>query len=175
MEDQLRRGAAFCRRMAVGALVLGFIGSMVIAAAFGRGSYGDGLNLQAFLTVMLVSMLGLVLALVLFFMVAQTLEGLADLIVRTARLSAAAPTPATTRANDPKNGGWHSRSPNGPGAAPLSQPVAEAVIGQLASITDVTEHIRLGHFVKVTTSDGVTGWVRDTDLPPTSPAHHPQP
>ncbi len=152
--------------------MLGVIGSIVIAGAFGRGSYGDGWDPVAFLTVMFASMLGLVLALCLLLMVALTMEGLADLIVHTARLSAAPPAPAATWANGSKSSGWRSRPPNGPGPATLAQPVAEAVIGQLATITEVVEHIRLGPFVKVTTSDGVTGWVRDTDLPPTSPGHH---
>ncbi len=170
MEDQLRRGAALCRRMAIGALVVGFVGSIVIAAGFGAGAYGEGLHPQAFLSIMLASILGLALAFCLFFMVARTMEALADLIVWTAQLSATTPTPAIAEANGQTSNGWHSFSLNGHGRATLTQPGARTVIGQLASIKEVTEHIRMGHFVKVTTSDGVTGWIRDTDLPPVPPA-----
>ena len=174
MESRLRRGAAFCRRMAVGALGIGFVGSVLIGAAFGRGFFGEGLSIEAFLTVMFASILGLLLTLGLFLMIAQTMEGLADLIVGTARLSAATPAPATTRANDAKGNGWHSFSLNGSGPATLTKPMAEAVIGQLVCIKEVAEHIRIGHFVNVTTSDGVTGWIRDTDLPPPLPAPGPR-
>ena len=166
MEDQLRRGAALCRRMAIGALVVGFVGSIVIAAGFGAGAYGDGLHPQAFLSIMLASILGLALAFCLFFMVARTMEGLADLIVRTAQPSVTTAIPATAQTNGQTSSGRLSFSLSGPGQATLSQPGGKTVIGQLTSIKEVTEHIRMGHFVKVTTSDGVTGWIRDTDLPP---------
>jgi len=174
VESRLRRGAAFCRRMAVGALGVGFIGSVLIGAAFGRGFFGDGLSIEAFLTVMFVSILGLILTLGLFLMIAQTMEGLADLAMSTARPLAVTPAPATIRANVSKSNGWHSFSLNGSRPATLTQPMAEAVIGQLVSIREVAEHIRIGHFVNVTTSDGVTGWIRDTDLPPPPPTPGPR-
>jgi len=169
VEDRLRRGAALCRRTAIGALVVGFVGSIVIAAGFGAGAYGDGLHPQAFLSIMLASILGLALACCLFFMVARTMEGLADLIVCTAQISATTPIPTTAQTNGQASNGWRSFSLSGHGQATLTQPGVKTVIGQLTSIREVTEHIRMGHFVKVTTSDGVTGWIRDTDLPPVSP------
>jgi hypothetical protein len=187
VESQLRRGAGFCRRVALITLVIGFVGSLGMAVAFGRG-FADGLSPQALLAVMAGSILGLLLVVVLFFMVARTMEGLAALIATTARLGAVGPAPVaggeraagsgtgeaeaeeTTGAGDAQGTEPGVLSPTGPEPATLSRPPAEVPTGRPALVTQLVEHIRMGHLVKVTTSDGWSGWIRDSDLPPAAPA-----
>ena len=176
VESQLRRGAAFCRRVAAVALVVAFAGSMAAGFSIERDSAG-GLSLGAVLAVMLLSILGVLLFACLLFMAARTMDALAGVWPDLARPLGDVATRAA-RADDRQSRaeaaeleqGVSPPSPVGDlGWERLSWLPVEPASGRPVSLTGAVETIRLGGFVKVTTSAGWTGWVRDTDLPPIDP------
>jgi len=191
VESQLRHGAAFCRRVAVGTLLVGFAGSMAIGFAFERGS-GDGLSPQALLALMLVSILVVLLFVCLFLMGARAMEGLAELVGRTeglagsvtaleaGQLEAPLARAEVERREGPAGPGEQERrvstgAPSAtPGPAGEGESSTKPAPGRPASLAGAVESIRMGRFVKVSTPDGWMGWVPDTDLPPTDPARLPR-
>lgn len=167
MESQLRRSALLCRRMAGGVLLLGGLGATAIAALFARDPDEGAFFAQALLMIMFALLTSLALALLLFLAAARTMDGLADLLGdRTRPLvpEPAAVAPVFGRASAPAGQG----DSNGE-TAPAARPASDGRVANPETVTSpaVREHIRWGDFVKVTTADGVTGWVRDVDLPPT--------
>lgn len=184
VESQLRHGAAFCRRLAVGTLLVGFASSIAIGFAFERGS-GDGLSPQALLALMLVSIVMVLLFVCLFLMGARAMEGLAELLGRTggladsiAALEAAQWEAALARAEverreGPAGTGEQERgvstgaASTTPGPAGEGEPSPKPASGRPASLAGAVESIRMGRFVKVTTPGGWAGWVQESDLPPT--------
>jgi hypothetical protein len=97
IENRLRRSASFWRGLAMVVMILGGIGSIVIAVAAGQGPYGEGFDTGSFVTVLFAALLGLLLSMGFFFMGGLLMEGLAELLDRTpsshgrTRRSAAAP------------------------------------------------------------------------------------
>lgn len=187
MESRLRHGAAFCRRVALVTLLAGFAGSMAVAIIFERGG-ADGLSLPALLSLLLAGILGVLLFVSLFFMLARTMEGVAGVLAGPRPpggepVARGATPPARREPADPR-GGAGTEEPGGavgsaapaplPGREGGSPPGAGEPSGRRASLAGAVESIRLGQFVKVTTPDGWMGWVRDTDLPPADPARLPR-
>jgi hypothetical protein len=80
MEERLRRSASFWRGVAGAALVLGIIGSIIIAVVVARGPYGDEFDAGVFFTILIPSVFGLMLSLGVFFMISRIMDGLAELI-----------------------------------------------------------------------------------------------
>lgn len=165
MESHLRRGASLCRRMAGGVLLLGGLGATAIAALFARDPDEGAFFAQTLLTIMFALLTSLALALLLFLAAARTMDGVADLLADRARPPVRDPAPvAPVSARAPGTGG-EGRSFNGGGPATHPAAEGEAMSDRFITSPGFTEHIRWGHFVKVTTADGVTGWVREADLP----------
>jgi hypothetical protein len=182
MESQLRRGAAFCRRVAVVALVVGFAGSMAVGVAFERYSAAE-LSPQAVLAIMSLSILAVLLFVCLLFMVARALEGLANLYTQTAQPTGMETAAGTGGACAPRPGVEGEEEASGAGAAESESALSPASAagapdlaapapsspeigsGRPAGLAGVVETIRLGRFVKVRAPDGWTGWVEEVDLP----------
>jgi phosphotransferase system glucose/maltose/N-acetylglucosamine-specific IIC component len=80
MEERLGNSAKFWRGVAGVTMVLGIIGSLIIAVVVARRPYGDGFDAGVFFTILIPSILGLMLSLGVFFMISWIMEGLAELI-----------------------------------------------------------------------------------------------
>ena len=157
MEDRLRRSALLWRSVAGAALVLGVIGSIIIAVAAARGPYGDEFDALVFVAFLVPSVFVLTLLLGFLFMGTQMMEGLAELIGigyagGSSRQAGSLPLSRTIH-----------RHVKEPGAALFSQ-VGGRDFTWLSSGTEVVELLRRGRAVKVSAPDGVSGWLRDSEI-----------
>jgi hypothetical protein len=109
--------------MAGGALLLGGVGAIAIAALFAREPDEGPFFAQALLTIMFALLTSLALALLLFLAVARTMDGVADLLADRAPPPASEPAPALPTPAGAPTPGREGASHDGSGPATHLGPV----------------------------------------------------